>query len=379
MQLTVTSSLDSVDSAQWNACTGGNSFLRHEFLSALEHSGCVGAGSGWEPRHLVLLSDDNGDRRLLGAVPMYLKTHSYGEYVFDWAWADAYERSGLHYYPKLVVAVPFTPATGPRILVAPDQDHARIGSALVDGALTVAQETGASSLHWLFTNERDTGLLEGKGLLRRTGMQFHWHNRDYRDFDDFLSGFSAAKRKKVKRERRYVREAGIVLERISGNEATDAHWERFHRFYLNTIRSRGAMPYLNLEFFRELGRTMPDQVLLILARYEDRHVAGALFLRGSDTLYGRYWGSSEEFHSLHFETCYYDPIAYCIEQGIQRFEAGAQGEHKLSRGFLPTPTWSVHWLAHPEFERAVSDYLARERIGMEHYMDDLNEHSPYRG
>jgi predicted N-acyltransferase len=379
MQLTVTSSLDSVDSAQWNACTGGNPFLRHEFLSALEHSGCVGAGSGWEPRHLVLLSDDNGDRRLLGAVPMYLKTHSYGEYVFDWAWADAYERSGLHYYPKLVVAVPFTPATGPRILVAPDQDHVRIGSALVDGALTVAQETGASSLHWLFTNERDTGLLEGKGLLRRTGMQFHWHNRDYRDFDDFLSGFSAAKRKKVKRERRYVREAGIVLERISGNEATDAHWERFHRFYLNTIRSRGAMPYLNLEFFRELGRTMPDQVLLILARYEDRHVAGALFLRGSDTLYGRYWGSSEEFHSLHFETCYYDPIAYCIEQGIQRFEAGAQGEHKLSRGFLPTPTWSVHWLAHPEFERAVSDYLARERIGMEHYMDDLNEHSPYRG
>lgn len=379
MQLSVTSSLDSVDSTQWNACAGGNPFLRHEFLSALEHSGCVGAGSGWEPRHLVLLSDDNGDRRLLGAVPMYLKTHSYGEYVFDWAWADAYERSGLHYYPKLVVAVPFTPATGPRILVAPDQDHARIGSALVDGALTVAQETGASSLHWLFTNERDTALLEGKGLLRRSGMQFHWHNRDYRDFDDFLSGFSAAKRKKVRRERRYVREAGIVLERISGNEATDAHWERFHRFYLNTIRSRGAMPYLNLEFFRELGRTMPDQVLLILARYEDRHVAGALFLRGSDTLYGRYWGSSEEFHSLHFETCYYDPIAYCIEQGIQRFEAGAQGEHKLSRGFLPTPTWSVHWLAHPEFERAVSDYLARERIGMEHYMDDLNEHSPYRG
>jgi predicted N-acyltransferase len=378
MQLSVTSSLDSVDPAQWNACAGGNPFLRHEFLSALERTGCVGPGTGWEPQHLVLTSDTNGDRRLLGAVPMYLKNHSYGEYVFDWAWADAYERSGLRYYPKLVVAVPFTPATGPRILVAPGQDRARIGSSLVDGALKVAKETGASSLHWLFTNENDTALLEGKGLLRRTGMQFHWHNRGYRDFDDFLSGFSAAKRKKVKRERRYVREAGITMERIPGNETSDAHWQQFHRFYLNTIRSRGAMPYLNLEFFRELGRTLADQVLLLLARHEERYVAGALFLRGADTLYGRYWGSSEEFHSLHFETCYYDPIAYCIEHGIERFEAGAQGEHKLSRGFLPTPTWSVHWLAHPEFERAVADYLSRERIGMEHYMDDLNEHSPYR-
>ncbi len=379
MQLSVVSRIDTVSAEQWNAAVGDvNPFLRHEFLAALEHSGCVGPGTGWEPRHLVLTHGENGERRLAGAVPMYLKHHSYGEYVFDWAWADAYKRAGLRYYPKLVVAIPFTPATGPRLLIAPGEDRGVIGTRLVDAARDQAKEAGASSLHWLFTSEADTTLLEQHGLLRRTGMQFHWHNQGYRDFNDFLAGFSAAKRKKVKRERRYVREAGIVLERIPGSEATEQQWKTFFRFYLNTIHARGAIPYLNLEFFQELGRTMPQQVVMLLARHDDRYVAGALFLRGAETLYGRYWGSSGDFHSLHFETCYYDPIDYCIEHGIARFEAGAQGEHKLSRGFLPTPTWSMHWLGRPEFERAVADYLSRERAGVEHYMDDLNEHSPYR-
>jgi predicted N-acyltransferase len=379
MQLSVISRIDTVDPEQWNAAAGdSNPFLRHEFLAALEHSGSVGPGTGWEPQYLILTHQTNGNRRLAGAIPMYRKRHSYGEYVFDWAWADAYQRAGLEYYPKLVVAAPFTPATGPRLLVAPGEERETVATKLIQGALEHARAHGASSLHWLFTNQADTRLLEAQGLLRRTGMQFHWHNQDYRDFDDFLAGFSSAKRKKVRRERRYVREADITLERIQGRDATEQNWRTFYRFYLNTIESRGAIPYLNLEFFQEIGSTMPDQVLLLLARHQDRHVAGALFLRGTDTLFGRYWGSDGDYHSLHFETCYYDPIDYCIQQGIARFEAGAQGEHKLSRGFLPTPTWSMHWLAHPEFERAVADYLSRERVGMEHYMDDLNEHSPYR-
>jgi len=376
MKREVITRLAGVGRDDWNRVAGtGNPFLRHEFLAALEASGCTGGDSGWQARHL-LLRDDAG--ALLGAVPLYLKSHSYGEYVFDWAWADAYARAGLRYYPKLVAAVPFTPVTGPRLLIAPQVERDPVASALIDGALELAEASASSSLHWLFTPPAECALLESRGLLRRVGYQFHWQNRGYRDFDDYLAGFAAAKRKKIRRERRQVREAGITLEVVRGAEAGAAHWNAFHAFYRDTVRKHGAIPYLNREFFHELGRQLPEAVVLILARHGDEWVAGALNLQGADTLYGRYWGGREGYHSLHFETCYYRAIEYCIDTGLARCEAGAQGEHKLARGFLPVPTYSAHWLRHPQFAHAVSDYLARERQGLELYLAELDGHSPFK-
>jgi predicted N-acyltransferase len=378
MELTVIDRLAEVDASAWNALAGeDNPFLRFEFLDSLERCGCVGGDTGWQPQHLLLRAD-NGTRGLLGAVPLYLKYHSYGEYVFDWAWADAYARAGLEYYPKLVAAVPFTPATGRRLLVGGDGNDRAVAAALADGARAHAERVDASSVHWLFTPTAETELLEGRGLMRRVGNQFHWHNDNYRDFDHFLGALSASKRKKIKRERRRVEEAGVVMEVRGGAELQERHWDAFYRFYLSTIRSHGAIAYLSREFFFELGRRMPERIVMTLALHEGRHVAAALNFRGSDTLYGRYWGALEDFHSLHFETCYYRTIDYCIGQRLARFEAGAQGEHKLSRGFLPTPTYSAHWLRHPQFARAVADYLERERAGMAHYADELDAHSPFR-
>jgi uncharacterized protein len=385
MHLSVIESLDDlpnppgvITAAAWNALVGeDNPFLRYEFLSALERTACVGAASGWQPRHLVAHADGPLTGELLGAVPLYLKHHSYGEYVFDWAWANAYARSGLEYYPKLVAAVPFTPVTGPRLLcVGADSDD--IATRLIQGALTLAQETGASSLHWLFTNEKDTKRLEGHGLMQRTACQFHWSNPGYRDFDEFLSGFTSSKRKKIKRERRHVREAGIEMEVLTNEDITPAHMDRFHAFYRSTIEAHGAIPYLSRDFFHALGETMSENIVLILARHGKEPVAGALNLRGRDTLYGRYWGCLKDFHSLHFETCYYAAIEYCIAQKLSRFEAGAQGEHKIARGFMPTVTYSMHWLAQPQFARAVADFLEHEKNGVQYYMDELHERTPFK-
>jgi predicted N-acyltransferase len=379
MHILIASGLDSVTADQWNRLAGDdNPFLIYGFLRALETSGCVGGNTGWQPRHLLLFDNNGANDALVGAVPLYLKHHSYGEYVFDWAWAEAYRRAGLEYYPKLVAAVPFTPATGPRLLCAPDADRDTVARQLVDGALAYARESGASSLHWLFTPETDTALLERHSHLRRSGYQFHWSNNRYRNFDDYLSALTAAKRKKIRRERRYVMEAGIEMVMLQGHAIDDAVWDQFYGFYLSTIRVRGAIPYLNLDFFKTVGRALGERVLLVLGRRNSTYVAGSLFFRGRDTLYGRYWGASEHHHTLHFETCYYAAIEFCIETGMSRFEAGAQGEHKLSRGFLPTTTWSAHWLSHPEFSRAVADFLARERAGIEYHMDELHEHSPFR-
>ena len=378
MHLSVTHDIETVSAQAWNRVAGtDNPFLRHEFLAALEVSGCVTESRGWRPRHLLLHADGPGRGSLLGAVPLYLKNHSYGEYVFDWAWADAYRRAQLEYYPKLVAAVPFTPATGARLLVAPDAPpEAR--ARLIDGARALADEYKVSSLHWLFTDAADTQRLEEHGLLRRSGFQFHWHNHDYRSFDDFLAGFSADKRKKVKRERRQVRDAGITIETVEAGAIGVEQWDIFYGFYLATIEKHGAYPYLTRAFFEELGRRMPENLLLILARREYEYLAGAFFVRGADTLYGRYWGARAEVHSLHFETCYYAAIDYCIAHGLKRFEAGAQGEHKLMRGFLPTPTYSAHWLRHPQLNRAVADFLAREQHGVNHYIDELDRHSPFK-
>jgi hypothetical protein len=379
MHLSIADSLKIIPANDWNALgTEGNPFLRHEFLMALERTGCVSPKTGWQPQHLVVHEDGPLQGRLLGAAPMFLKNHSYGEYVFDWAWANAYAHAGEKYYPKLVVGVPFTPAAGPRLLVAPAADATAIKIHLIQAALQHMQDTAASSLHWLFVTEADAGLLETEGHLLRTGFQFHWSNPGYRDFDDFLSGFTAEKRKKIKRERRHVREAGIEMEVLTGASITPAHWDRFHEFYLSTIHAHGAYAYLTRDFFHRLGQALPEHAVLVLARKGNEYVAGALNLRGADALYGRYWGCRGEFHSLHFETCYYAAIEYAIAQGLRRFEAGAQGGHKLARGFTPVVTRSAHRLTHPKFNRAIAEYLARERLDVNACMNELNEHVPFK-
>jgi len=374
LDLSIAESLEAVPADQWNALTGtDNPFLRHEFLVALERHGAVGRRYGWLPR--FVLARARG--RLVGALPMYLKTNSYGEFVFDWAWADAYERAGLRYYPKLVVAVPYTPVTGARILVAPDTpgDTAK---RLIARALELAEELRVSSLHWLFPPEHELAPLAAQGLSRRLGVQFHWANKGYRDFDDFLDTFTAAKRKKLRRERRRVAEQGVELEVLHGNELTAEQWGTWHSFYRGTFARLGGVATLSQGFFEEIGNSLADQVVMVFARHAGRDVAAAFSLRGADALYGRHWGCKEEFHSLHFETCYYQGLDYCIRHGLQRFEPGAQGEHKVSRGFLPVQTYSAHWIAHPGFRTAVADFLHREEEGMGHYLESMREHSPYR-
>lgn len=364
-----------IERADWNGLTAsGNPFVRYEFLHALEESGCVGGDTGWQPAHLA--ARDGG--RLLGALPCYLKSHSWGEFVFDFAWADAYARRGRSYYPKAVSAVPYTPAGGPRLLVPEAADGARIKFALLDAARERTVALGASSFHCLFPDREDAEFLEAQGYAIRLGCQYHWHNHDYRDFDHFLDSFSAEKRKKVRRERRRVREAGIEVLLLEGPEVTPALWREFYRFYGDTmLRKSGYLP-LSLDFFRSVGRTMPENVVLALARRQGDYVAAALSFRGGDALYGRYWGASHDFHSLHFELCYYAGIDYCIRSGLRRFEPGAQGEHKISRGFLPTATYSAHWLEDPTFRRAVSQFLDREREEMRYHMAVLDARAPYK-
>lgn len=376
MKATIYDAIDNISAAAWNALASTDDpFLRHEFLAALERHGCVGHALGWLPQHLVI-EDAAGE--LLGAAPMYIKYNSYGEFVFDWSWADAYERTGRRYYPKLVVAVPYTPATGPRLLLRQSPDKERVADALIEAAVAHARDIGASSLHWLFTTEEDTRRLERHGLMRRTGCQFHWQNRGYSSFDDYLGAFSSGKRKKIKRERRRVAEAGVAIDMIRGDQADGQQWALIHNFYRHTFDTKGGIPTLSLPFFREIAATMGDQILLVMARDGGRDVAGAISFVGEDTLYGRHWGCLADYHSLHFEACYYQGLDYAIARGLRRFEPGAQGEHKISRGFLPTPTWSAHWIADPMFRDAISDFLLRETKAMDGYIDELSGHSPFR-
>lgn len=376
MNLRQHTSYTEIQSADWNALAGtGNPVLRHEYLLALETSGSATAATGWQP--LPLIVEDNTGRAI-GAAPLWLKSHSFGELVYDFAWAQAYERAGLQYYPKLVAAVPFSPVAGPRLLVAPGANHQAVVQALIRGAHELADQINASSLHWLFADVTDTTILEHQGHLHRTGYQFHWHNQNYSSFDDFLANYSADKRKKLKRERRFVQEAGITMEVYSGPEITPELLDLFYIFYTGNIRRHGGMIHLKHEFFQMLGRDLPESVVLVMARRGADYVGAAINLRDQDALYGRYWGGLEGINSLHFEACYYTPIEYCIAQGLKRFEGGAGGEHKLARGFLPVTTHSLHWLRHPEFARAISDFLERERNGVEVYMDELNEHAPFK-
>jgi predicted N-acyltransferase len=376
MRAETLSSIDAVGAAEWNQLAGsGQPFVRHEFLAAMEHSGAVGPGTGWEPCHLVL-RDPAG--HLAGALPLYEKTDSWGEFVFDFAWADAYRRAGLRYYPKLVAAIPFTPVSGPRLLTAADTDRTTVVAALVGAARELADDRQASSLHLLFPPADDAPLLAANDLLLRKDCQFHWHNAGYTEFDDFLATFTAAKRKKVRRERRRVREAGVRFRILAGGDVDDGLWEQVMPLYASSFWRRGREPYLNAAFFAEIGRTLPEHLVVVLAEFGGEPIAVAICFRDADTFYGRYWGSAGRYHSLHFETCYYQGIDYCIAEGLSVFEPGTQGEHKISRGFVPVATWSAHWLSHPQFAAAVDDYLVREREHIDEYMDVVRRHVPYR-
>ena len=375
MRVTVHDSIADISSERWNALAGdAYPFLRFEFLRAAESSGCVSEESGWLPCHLTLEHDDGS---LRAALPLYEKYHSWGEFVFDWAWANAYERAGLSYYPKLVSAVPFTPAQSTRILLDDATDR-EAADALLQAALLLAEDRECSSLHLLFPTAPEADRLRESGLMIRKDCQFHWHNQDYDDFDGFLATFSSSKRKKARRDRRHVREAGIRFRRLTGNDLTAGLLRTVFGLISRTFRLRGMLPYYNLAFFEALAAELPDNLLVVLAEDNDEPVAAAVFFVSSDTLYGRYWGSAGHYNALHFETCYYQGIDYCIEHGISTFEPGTQGEHKISRGFMPEATWSAHWLAHPEFAAAIGDYVSEERRHIESYMDAIDLHSPYR-
>ena len=370
-------SLTAIPAAEWNALVPDrNPFLSHEFLSALERRQCVGERTGWLPWHAVC-HDDGG--RLLGAAPLYLKLNSYGEFVFDWGWAEAYRRQGLSYYPKLVGAIPYTPATSPRLLLAPEQPSpGETARVLIDQILEDSRRHQLSSVHWLFPVQADLEPLLERGFMPRLGCQFHWRNRGYRDFQDFLDTLTAKRRKNINRERRLVRDAGLELRVLRGQEITGAQWATVHEFYRSTFHRLGGSPTLTLPFFQEIAATLDDRIVLVLAYARGREVAGAISFRSATTLYGRHWGCRADYDSLHFEACYYQGLEYCIQNGLQRFEPGAQGEHKIYRGFLPVLTHSAHWIADPAFRRAIADFLGREIPAVREHARQLLQHTPYR-
>jgi predicted N-acyltransferase len=375
LTLELVAGIGAIDAAEWDACAGdANPFVSHAFLSALEDSGSTGRRTGWLPRHLAL-RDAGG--RLLGAAPMYVKGHSYGEYVFDFGWANAYEQAGGRYYPKLQVAVPFTPATGPRLLVRPDAP-AGCMAMLIRGMEQVARRLDVSSVHVTFPTEGEWKALGDAGWLQRIGHQYHWHNAGYAGFDDFLSALSSRKRKSIRKERRAVAESGVRIETLTGADIRPEHWDAFYGFYRNTVDRKWGQAYLTRDFFHRLGATIGEAVVLVMVEDDGKWVAGALNLRGRDTLYGRNWGSAGDYRHLHFEACYYRAIDFAIENRLARIEAGAQGEHKIQRGYLPTPTYSAHWIADPALRRGVAGFLDRERPAVLRQIDLLMEESPFR-
>jgi len=376
MQTRFIDDIDDIPAREWNALVRDNNpFLEHAFLAALEHHGAVGNHTGWQPRHLIVT--DNG--RLCGAVPLYLKDHSFGEFVFDWAWANAYARAGMAYYPKLVAAVPYTPVSGSRLLTAESPSHEDVARLLIDTALDFARRNDLPSLHFLFIDSRDKQLLEQQGLLTRYGSQFHWFNRGYKDFDNFLAALTARHRKNIRRERRRIEEQDITIECLHGNEINSEQWSFFHQCYQATFDKKANIAPLPVGFFQEIGRQLGTRVVLMLARQgQHRPVASALFLRNQHTLFGRYWGCLAEFDRLHFELCYYQAIDYCIVHGLQRCEAGAQGEHKVGRGFTPVVTHSSHWIADTPFRTAIRQFLHQEQQGIEQYIADMQHYLPYR-
>jgi len=373
MKLSITDTILSVSADTWNRLAGNYPFLNHAFLSALEQHQSIGANSGWQPRYVL----GHRNEQLVAAVPMYLKHHSWGEFVFDWAWASAYERNGLDYYPKLIIASPYTPVPGPRLLLA-DRSDTEATALLIDYILEYAQNEQVSSLHCLFLDEIDDRQLEQKSLMARADTQYHWSNHGYDNFDGFLAQLSSRHRKKVKRERRRVSEAGITVQLLHGDEITNEQWSNFYRFHQQTYLKRGHQTPFTIGFFKTIGRTMASSIIMITAQKEGVDVAAALNFVNNDTLYGRYWGCQDDYHSLHFEVCYYRAIDYCIVNKLKRFEAGAQGEHKLVRGFCPTTTHSRHWIAHPAFREAIQKAVDYEQQDLGRYQEMLSRYLPYK-
>jgi predicted N-acyltransferase len=375
MRVGIHKSIDELNLRQWNALAGSNPFLRHEFLAALEHSECVGTDTGWVPCYFTL-TDTTG---LAAAVPAFRKTHSYGEFVFDFAWAQAYARLGRRYYPKLTIGVPYTPATGPRLLVRADLDRPAVAGQLLAEVEAYSVSHSLSSAHVLFLDEPARAACERAGWLLRRDCQFHWQNHAYPDFDAYLETFTAEKRKKARRERRRVAEAGIRFETRMGTELDKRLLDEVYEFHRDTFLRHGHEPYLTRAFFSEAARTLGDSLMVKVAMARGEPVAAAIFFCSADTLFGRYWGATAQYHSLHFEACYHQGIEFCIERGLAHFEPGTQGEHKVSRGFEPTLTWSAHYIANRRFRDAIEDYLQREGEAVDAYAQEVQQHVPYRG
>jgi predicted N-acyltransferase len=370
----IASSLSEVGQPAWDGLLARqdkpNPFLSFAFLDALHESGSASIDSGWQPQFITMYDGDE----LVAAMPLYVKMHSYGEYVFDWAWADAYQRNGLDYYPKLLSAIPFTPVTGPRLMAR----DAAARAALVAVLRGTQGASRVSSTHILYPPADQVQELADAGFMLRSGVQFHWLNAGYASFEEFLETLEKKKRKNIRAERRKVREAGVTLRRVRGMDATETDWRLFNRCYQHTYAAHRSTPYLNLDFFLRIGRTMPEHILLIIAERNGEAIASSLVIHTADTLFGRYWGELEHVPCLHFEAAYYQPLEFCIERKIAVFEGGAQGEHKMARGFLPTKTWSAHWLAHPGFADAIERFLEREQGGIDDYIDELNDRNPFK-
>ncbi len=366
----IISSINEIAADEWDALTDGTPLLSHAFLSALENSGSVGNGTGWMPHPLIVTQNN----RLVGAMPLYLKSHSYGEYVFDWAWADAYQRSGLNYYPKLLSAIPFSPITSNRLL----SQQPKVQLLMIEALENMLHQHDLSSAHVLFPNDVDALPLEKAGWLKRTGVQFRWQNKNYRDFDDFLATLSHDKRKKIHQERKKIVQAGVICRHIKGTEATRQDWDFFYQCYSNTYREHHSTPYLTQQFFCDIGKNMPQHILLIVAEIDGKPIASTLNIYNRHTLYGRYWGATQFVSGLHFELCYYQAQQFCMAEKIEYFEGGAQGEHKLARGFEPRPTCSYHKIAHPDFKKAIQQFLNREGEGVAAYTSELEERVPFK-
>jgi predicted N-acyltransferase len=368
--LEITDSIQQIDAQSWDALVGDMPLLSHAFLSALESSGSVGKGTGWQPCPMLV----HDDGKLVGAMPLYTKSHSYGEYVFDWAWAEAYQRNGLNYYPKLVSAIPFTPITGQRLIASNTQSQVLMVEALTE----TMHKHQLSSAHVLFPDDASAAAFEKAGWLQRNGVQFRWQNDNFTDFEDFLRTLSHDKRKKIHQERKKVNASGVVCERIKGADITPEQWSFFYECYDNTYLEHHSTPYLTPAFFQQIGRSMPQNILLVLAYLDDEPIAAALNIYHQTTLYGRYWGGLRYVPNLHFELCYYQAQEFCIEENIQYFEGGAQGEHKLARGFKPRPTCSFHKIAHPDFAHAIQAFVTQELQGIAAYTNELEERAPFK-
>ncbi len=363
-------SLESTDATAWDALVPGHPLLSHAFLTSLHASGCASRATGWQPRYLGAWRGE----RLVGALPLYLKSHSYGEYVFDWGWADAYRRYGRRYYPKLVAAIPFTPVTGPRLIA----NDPAVKRSLLEAAQSIVAGGGASSLHLLFLDDDDAAACAAAAMIERSGVQFRWQRSGHRDFTEFMSAFSHDKRKKVKQDRRKVAEAGVTFTRRTGTGITSADWAFFYRCYEATYRAHRSTPYLTSEFFERIAASMPEHLLMVLGFRDGSPLCAALDVFNADTLWGRYWGTVDPVPGLHFEACYYQAIEFCLERGIDRFEGGAQGLHKLARGFMPVETRSAHAIGEPAFAAAIADYCERERVEIAHTLDELEQSVPFR-